>query len=301
MIKLHRISPNDIISDAPQFFNEIFSMLENHINALEGVLDNDTKVINLTDSNVPTPAGSLVANNIVLLGKSDVVFSISNSVNELLSLSSTGALKCQQIIAKGDVNSEIDNLDTKTITVEKSLTVNETITLSSIVKKAKRVILENSNMGELATTPIQIADAHLILLDYHSLSEARNQVNLDTTTVAENQTFRLQLLSNPASGKAEILKEDLFAVIDPTTASGFRSLTVDPEFAYENVIGKRESYLDVQWMNIGNGTFKLVILDSKNVIYENIVCHNFLYIRPSGDITLSDGQTVNKEISKKLL
>ena len=77
----------------------------------------------------------------------------------------------------------------------------------------------------------------------------------------------MQLLSNPASGKAEILKEDLFAVIDPTTASGFKSLTVDPEFAYENATGKRESYLDVQWMNIGNGTFKLVILDSKNVIY----------------------------------
>lgn len=267
MIKLHRISPNDIISDAPQFFNEIFAILENHINALEGVLDNDTKIINLTDSNVPIPAGSLVANNIVLLGKSDVVFSISNSVNELLSLSSTGALKCQQVIAKGDANSEIDNLDTKTVTVERSLTVNGTVTLSSVIKKAKKITLENSNMGELATTPIQIADAHLILLDYHSLSEARNQVNLDTTTVAENQTFRLQLLSNPASGKAEILKEDLFAVIDPTTASGFKSLATDPEFTYENVVGKRESYLDVQWMNIGNGTFKLVILDSKNVIY----------------------------------
>ena len=267
MIKLHRISPNDIISDAPQFFNEIFSILENHINALEGILDNDTKVINLTDSNVPTPTGSLIANNIVLLGKSDVVFSISNSVNELLSLSSTGSLKCQQVMAKGDVNSEIDNLDTKTVTVEKALTVNGAITLSSVIKKAKRVTLENSNMGELATTPIQIADAHLILLDYHSLSEARNQVNLDTTTVIENQTFRLQLLSNPASGKAEILKEDLFAVIDPTTSTGFKSLTVDPEFVYENTVGKRESYLDVQWMNIGNGAFKLVILDSKNVIY----------------------------------
>ena len=183
MIKLHRISPNDIISDAPQFFNEIFSILENHINALEGVLDNDTKVINLTDNNVPTPAGSLIANNIVLLGKSDIVFSISNSVTELLSLSSTGTLKCQQVIAKGDTSSEIDNLDAKTVTVEKALTVNGTITLSSVIKKAKRVTLENSNMGELATTPIQIADAHLILLDYHSLSEARNQVNLDTTTV----------------------------------------------------------------------------------------------------------------------
>lgn len=267
MIKLRRISPNDIISDAPQFFNEIFSILEDHINALEGVLDTDTKVINLTNSNVPTPAGSLVANNIVLLGKSDTVLSISNSVNELLSLSSDGSLKCQQLIVKGDTNSEIDNLDTKTVTVERSLTVNGTVTLSSVIKKAKKITLDNSNIGELATTPIQISDAHLILLDYHSLSEARNQVNLDTTTVVENQTFRLQLLSNPASGKAEILKEDLFAVIDPTTATGFKSLTNDPEFTYENVAGKRESYLDVQWMNIGNGTFKLVILDSKNVTY----------------------------------
>lgn len=267
MIQLHRIKPTDIVSDAPQFFNEIFTTLEDHINALEGVLDNDTKIINLANSNIQVPAGSLIANNIVLLGKSETVFSISNSINELLSLSSTGSLKCQQVIAKGNTNSEIDNLDTKTVTVEKSLTVNGTLTLSSVIKKAKKITLESSNMGELATSPIQIADAHLILFDYRSLSEARNQVNLDTTNIVENQTFRLQLLSKPGSGKAEILKEDLFAMIDPTENTGFRSLASDPEFVSENVNGKRESYLDVQWMNIGNGTFKLVILDSKNVTY----------------------------------
>lgn len=268
MIQLRRINPTDIISDAPQFFNEIFATLENHINALEGVLDNETKIINLAGSNIQVPAGSLVANNIVLLGKSETVFSISNSINELLSLSSTGSLKCQQVIIKGNNNSEIDNLDTKTITVEKSLTVNGTLTLSSVIKKVKKITLEDSNMGELATSPIQIADAHLILLDYHSLhASARNQINLDTTNIVENQTFRLQLLSKPTSGKAEILKEDLFAVINPAENTGFRSLTNDPEFVSEDVNGKRESYLDVQWMNIGNGTFKLVILDSKNVIY----------------------------------
>lgn len=265
-MQLHRINPNDIISDAPQFFNKIFTTLENHINALEGMLDNDTKVINLTGNNVSTPsAGSLIANNIVLLGKSEIVFSISNSVNELLSLSSTGSLKCQQVIVKGNTNSEIDNLDTKTVTVERSLTVDGTLTLSSVIKKVKKITLEESNIGELATAPIQIADAHLILLDYHSLSGTRHQVNLDTTTVAENQTFRLQLLSKPGSGKAEILKEDLFAKINPTAE--FESLANDPEFVCEDTNGKRESYLDVQWMNIGNGTFKLVILDSKNVTY----------------------------------
>ena len=269
MIQLHRISPNDIISDAPQFFNDIFSLLEQHINALENVVDRDTKVINLAGSNIPVPAGSLIANNIVLLGKSETVFAISNSVEELLSLSSTGSLKCKQIIANGTDESVIDNLATDNLTVKKKLTAAGGLTIASKSTTAKKLTLEATSIGALATTPIQINDCSLILLDYRNLSETHNAVKIDTTGIAENQSFRLQLLCNPTTGKAELYNGDTFAVIDPTAVGGFKALgtAISPEFTYDNAPGKRISYLDVQWMDIGGGSFKLVILDSQNVTY----------------------------------
>lgn len=283
MISIKRLSSSDVISDAPAYFNDIFETLETHINNLEKVIDDKTKIINLTDKAVSTQNGSMIVNTITLVGTNGVLLSLNpGAIEELLSIDAKGNITCQKVVAESEEEpSEFKEVVAKGVETTDTLKATGLVDFGGavgLVKNYSVIKLKQNNIGANATTPVKIDDKQIIYFDYSEITNVGgglNDVKIDISTLKDGQIWRFYLLNKSAVGESRIYNgstgDELFCFINPLNqSSGYHTIPASAQPAFKPLaqINKKTAWVEVQWTNIGSGIYRFVILDGANM--ENI-------------------------------
>lgn len=283
MISIKRLSSSDVISDAPAYFNDIFESIETHINGIEKVIDDKTKIINLTDKAVSTQNGSMVVNTITLVGANGILLSLSpNAVEELLSIDAKGNIICQKIVAKSEEEpSEFKEIVTKGIESTDVLKASGIVDFGGsvgLVKNYSVIKLKQNNIGANATTPVKIDDKQIVYFDYSEITNVGgglNDVKIDISNLKDGQIWKFYLLGRSAVGESRIYNgstgDELFCFVNPLNqSSGYHTIpaSAQPTFKPLAQTNRKTAWMEVQWTNVGSGIYRFVILDGANM--ENI-------------------------------
>lgn len=278
-ITLTTINPNDPISDAPADLNNNFSTIKQHIDDLEDLLNpsnNSLKLQNLTT----IPANSIEAATIALTAASGILITINpNGTGATYTVSADGDVVARKVTLSGTGanKSSIADLDiTGLLNITGVTTMNELLDLteadSRVAVKTRTVAIVDANIGSGATSKVDISKDYIVQLDYDNGASALAgdaDVHLDTSSFVEGQIFRLHCFRDNATGMKLHnggVGTEVFAFIEPNGA-GYTTITNTtlPEFN-PSTSPDNQSWIEVMWTNIGSGVFRLVILDSKNML-----------------------------------
>lgn len=276
MINIPRIDENDSIANGPDVINNAYDLIESHINDLEALLDPTNGTLRLTQL-VSLPPNSIEASSIVLTKDTGSVLTVSPAGGaSTASLDVQGNLVVNKVTASGlgaAERSEFqDVLISGALEILGVTTYNGLISLtganSRLTTKYERIDLGDSNMGQSATNPIDLSTKNIIFFDFTAVT-VTDGVQFDISNVEDGQEFTFFCLRNSGGGVQSIENgtsgAELFAFIDPAS-TGFVTIsnTVKPTFT-PLPSPDTLSMLKVKYMDIGGGTFRFVVLDSKNV------------------------------------
>lgn len=277
-ITLTTINVNDPVANGPATINGNFSTIKQHIDDIENLLNPANGKLQLT-SQTTIANNSIECAAITLTAATGNVLVVSpNGGTATVTLTATGALSLLNVVATGtgadkssfgdaDFTGAVNfNSDTK---AKGKLLLNDANT--QIANKYRVAVLADTNMGSGATAPLDISKDQLVYLDYDNSGNplaGSGQLKLDTTNLLDGQILKLHCYRDNASGMAlynGTTGNEVFAFIDPN-GTGYTSIAAAscPEFAPSSS-PNNQSWLVVQWTNIGSGTFRLVVLDSKLV------------------------------------
>lgn len=278
MINLNQISPSDLVDNFPASYNSNMNSIKVHIDDLENMLISASKTLKLTNL-TSVPNGGIEASVITLTATTGNVFSVSpNGGTAVAVLTSAGALTAVSITATGTGSSKSSIVDldiTGILQITGYTTINSKILFtganSQLAFKSRVVAITNAMTGSGATNPLDISKDYIVYLDCNNSGATLandSEIKLDTSNLIEGQIIKFHLLRqnigsqkffNGATGA------EIFAYVDPT--AGFVSIAAGtkPEFQ-PSASPNNQSYVLTQWTNIGGGVFRLVILESKNVI-----------------------------------
>lgn len=274
------IDPNDPISDGPADLNANFQAVKTHIEDLEALLSPSANTLKLT--NLATiPANSIEAAGMTLTAATGNAFVVAPSGGAAVAtIDVAGNATVNKIIAAGlgvANRSEFqDVLISGSLETTGGLALGGVLDLTGGAAKVKNKMttysIVDANTGASATNPIDIAADATILLDYNNsgIGLANGaEVNLDLTNVEEGQEFTFYNIRNNSGGVQALYNglvgAEIFAYFDPA-GSGITTIsnTVKPTFV-PGAAPDTLSYLKVRYTDIGGGTFRLLVLDSKNV------------------------------------
>lgn len=270
------INDSDEISSAPAVLNGNFTVFEEHINAIEELLNPTNKVINLTNKTT-LPNGGIEGSAVVATATSGNLFVGSPNGGALVFyVTYEGDITGRKTVLSGtgDNKSTIAEAVINTLSVG-SLTLTGVVDLtgaSTVVKqKYGSVQLTDSNIGAAASSPVDISKGNNLFFNYYNGGVALTgvaDVKLDLANMVEGQVVRIHCLGSNASGMRIFngtTNNEIFARINPSTG-GFQSIAAasKPTFSVSTAPND-QAWLVCQWVNIGGGTFRLLILDSKNI------------------------------------
>lgn len=278
-ITLTNINPNDPISNGPNTINNNFSTVKTHIDNLENLLNPSNNTLKLT--NVATiPANSIESASITLTGTSGNLIVINpNGTGATYTVSFEGDVSCRKIVATGTGGNKSTFVDvdiTGAFTISGTTTVNGKVKFTGsnaqISYKYRKIDIVNANTGAAAATPIDPSKDYRLLMNYDNGGVALSnsgEVKLDTTGLEDGQVIEFRCFGDNASGMKFYNGtggSEVFAFIEPNGAVGYQSIAAatKPEFS-PAASSDNQSWMICQWMDIGSGTFRLVILDSKNM------------------------------------
>jgi hypothetical protein len=273
-ITLVNIDQNDAIANAPAILNQNFDTIASHIDDLEELLSPVSKTIKLT--NLTTiPANSIEAESLVLTKSSGLVMVVSPGGGAAVaSLDVNGIMSVFKIVASGigDANkSVLQDLEALgASSFQGASAFGNLVSLvgadSRLATKSRRVNLTDANMGETATNPIDVSKDNILMLDYSGVTIVEG-IKFDLTNMVEGQELTLILLRNAAGGTQALHNgttgNEIYAYINPAT-TGFVTISsaTRPQFT-PAASPNQLSIIKVKWMNVGSGTFRLVVIDSK--------------------------------------
>ena len=282
-ITLTVINPNDPISLGPQVLNDNFATIKTHIDDLENLLNPANNTIKLT--NLVTIAANSAEMEAITLTKTsgDALVVNPNGAGVTLSISVDGDITGRKITCSGTGG---DASDFQDINVNGLFAINGETTLDNKLKltganaqvseKYTTVAVVDAMTGGSATTPLDVSKEKNIYMDYDNSATplANNaEVFLDTTNFEEGQIFRFQCFKVNATGMRfwnGTPSAEVFAFVEPNGGVGYQTIadTVKPEFN-PSASPNNQSYMICQWQNIGGANFRLVILESQNMLNVN--------------------------------
>lgn len=279
MITLTTINPSSPVSDGPSIFNNNFSTIKQHIDDIEDLLNPTNNSLKLANK-VTIPANSIEADTIALTAASGILITNNpNGNSATFTVSWDGDIIARKVVLDGTGanKSVIADLDiTGDFIVTGVTVINELLDLtkadSRIARKTNLYAIVDANIGSGATAKIDISKDYIVQLDYDNGASALTgsaDVHLDTSLFIEGQIFRLFCnRKNPSGMKLHNggVSTEVFAFIEPNGA-GYTTIqnTTLPEFN-PTASPNNQSWVEVMWTDIGAGTFRLVILDSKNML-----------------------------------
>lgn len=276
MITLTQILSSIFIDDLATVLEGNFVAIKTHIDDLEEIIGVSNATIKLT--NLTTlPANSIEASGIVLTKTTGLVITVSPNggavtysvdangdvIGRKATFAGTGVNK--SIFGEIQVSGDAEFAGDTTI----GGLINIKAANSRIAYKYRVATIDSTNVGDAATTPIDISKDTTVYLDYDNGGVALGsnaEIKLDTSGLVEGQIIKFVCLRTNATGQRIYnggSGTEVFAKVVP--ASGFAVIAAasKPEFspaASPNSL----SFIEAQWTNIGGGIFKLVITDYKN-------------------------------------
>lgn len=279
MITLTTIDPNDPISDGPSDINDNFSTIKQHIDDLENLLNPSNNTMKLQDK-VTIPANSIESSTIALTGLTGILITINpDGAGATYTVSSDGDIVARKITCSGTGanKSVFADLDiTGALGITGVTTLNELLDLTSansrVARKYSKYDIVDGNLGSGATAKVDISKDYVIYFDYDNGGGALAgdaDVHLDTANFVLGQIFRIHCFRINATGMKLHnggVGTEVFAFIEPNGA-GYTTIssTTKPEFD-PSTTPDNQSWLEVQWTDIGAGELRLVVLDSKLMV-----------------------------------
>jgi hypothetical protein len=284
-LTLTPIDPDDSIFNGPDQINQNFQLVQNLLNEFETRIVLSGNKIRLT--NVATiPDDSFEGSSITLTKTSGNVIVIApNGGASTYNVTFDGRVTALNITASGtgsdkSIIEELQvNLD---LQIGRNLVVAEDLDLrgaNSIIRtKIEIKQITSNSIGASATTPLDISKGQHILLDCENgsvdlvVNPDEPIIKIDTTLLKENQVTRIQLFKDNPSGVKfynGTLGNEVFAIINSFGGSqGYLSIT-DTVYPTFDIGANKRCWMDVQWVQISAGVFRLVVLDSENVLNVN--------------------------------
>jgi len=277
-ITITRLSTSDNINAFVAFWNATATNIENHVNALEALVQPATSKLKLTNV-ASISANSIEAAGATFTGATGNLISVSPSGGaSVFVVDVNGATTVQKVTATGAGVSNKSVL--KTVDIDENAVLKGTTSFQGVVDfshanvkkidKLSTVSIVDANIGSGAATPIDLADKSIVLFDYDNSSSALTgsaDVNLDTGNLTEGQELTIYCLRTNATGQKlynGTSGNEIFAKIDPTAGLTSIAHTSQPSFA-PTTSPNTLSFLRVRWTDIGSGTMRLLVLDSKLV------------------------------------
>lgn len=276
-INLEPVDPNTPVKNAPAVINQNFTDIQTAINEILGKIsltENTLKLTNLTT----VPNGGIEAGTIVLTSANGIIFAISPSGNtSVATIDNTGIGTFKSIQTTGTGDPEKSVLNTVEITESINIVGGAGINVDGILNllgsatkvlnKLSIVNLSDSNFGASATNPVDLHLESVVALDFSAVTST-DGLNISTSNLAEGQVLEMHCLRTSNGNSQKIYNgtsgSEIFAYINPTgTGITTVSSLVLPEFTPDS--NNTKSYIKARWTNIGNGQFRLLVIDSKNV------------------------------------
>lgn len=278
-IQLTLIDPdNDIIADGPATLNANFQSIEQHINNLEDIVQTDTKTIKLTNK-ATIPNNSIEADSLTLVLATGNAFIINpDGGGATISMNSEGQISGRNIVVTGvgaEASAFGDAIFSGAITagnttIDGLLKLNEAN--SRMARKYRTLSVTDANIGNAATSPVDVTMDDILYLDYNNGAAPLGgdaDIKLDTSNLEDGQIIKLTCLRTNSGGAQRLnngaVGTEVFAYIDPN-GSGFQTISSATKPAFEPQSSPdNQSWMELQWTDIGGGNYRLVVLDSKNV------------------------------------
>lgn len=278
MITLTNIVLSDLVDNFPTLYNTNINLIKTHIDDLENILVSSSRTLKLTNL-TSVPNGGIEAATITLTAASGNVFVVAPAGGTATaSLTSGGQLTIVKLVASGTgaSKSTIADLDiTGVLSVTGETTFNAKVIFtginSQLAFKYRTAAVVDTMTGSGATNPLDISKDYILYLDCNNSGAPlanSSEIKLDTSNMISGQIVKLHLLrQNVGSQKLYngVLGSEVFAFADPT--AGFVSISagVKPEFS-PNASPDNQSFVQLQWTDIGGGNYRLVVIDSKNML-----------------------------------
>jgi hypothetical protein len=279
-ITITPIAPQVSFKELPNLINASLTIVKDAINSMLAGYDPDNNSVKLVSVG-SVPAGTIAAAGISLYASSGNVLAVYQNVSNSNVLSVSVTADGVATIKKLVVNGSLESLFGAALRVsgilyaDNGVEVNGILDLSksgSVVKhKYATAAIVDANTGANATVPLELATAEKVFLNYgnggSSLANT-GAVKINTSSLHDGQVVELYCLGGNSSGMRlynGTNGSEVFAYINPATGA-FTSVSAVTLPAFTPAASpNNQSYLKCMWMNIGSNTFRLVVLDSKNV------------------------------------
>lgn len=269
------------VKELPQAINANFTLIETNINALLSNLDTTNKSIKLVSALSSVSAGGVGAASLTLLNSTGTVVNIlkqsGNTQTQVFFINADGEATMAKLVVTSSAESTIaDDLRIGGATsMDGGANVNGVLDLSkqnSVVKhKYATVSIVDANTGASAASQVDLSKAHNVFMDFSNSGNALangGAVKLLTTNFVEGQIVRIHCSGTNSSGMKfynGTSGNEIFAYVNPS-AGGFTSVGYSTLPAFTpSTSPNNQSWIECMWANIGSNTFRLLVLDSKNV------------------------------------
>jgi hypothetical protein len=276
-IILDRINPSLSPGLAPSIFNSNFEIIEEILNDIGELFLLNNKKIALSGV-VAIPNNSFEGATIALVGESGFPIIISpNGTGATFSVTFDGKIAASNITLSGigsDRSSIQDLLVSGEFEIEGPTSFNEKVDFSKpdffLVQKQTIFSIISNNIGSLAPAPVDFSKSGLALLDCSNGGNnlSSGQIKLDTSNFEENQEINIRLFIKNSTTSIGFYNgtsgNQIFATIDCNN-SGYYIIphTVIPTF---DTSGSGYCWMKCRWIEISTGVFRLVIIESSNLV-----------------------------------
>lgn len=277
-ISLVPISTQEPFKNIPGLVNASLTIIKDAVNALLSGYDtgnNSIKLVNVSS----VAAGTVAAAGISLYSSStntvlSVYQNVSNSNVLTVSLTTDGVATLKKVVVNGSAESSFGAAlrVTGVLYADGGMECDGVLDLSKTNSAVKNKYLTKSLVdANTSTSPLDLGSHYIVFLNYYNGgSNLANSgaVKINTSTLREGQILRLHCLGSNGSGMKlynGTNGNEIFAFIDPSTHD-FNTISAStlPTFS-PSTSPNNQSWLEVMWMNIGSGTYRLVVLNSKLV------------------------------------
>ncbi len=283
-ITLVTIDPNNPISDGPTEINSNFTAVKSHIDDLEALLAPATNTLKLTNTTT-IPNNSIESATITLSATSGNAFVVApGGGSSTFSVTFDGIATGFKFVATGTGSGNASLFQFATFAGDVTFSgaaafagvVDFTAAGTVIKNKVTTFTITDANCGSGATNKVDVSKEQLVLLDYNNSGGAlagNADVNLDLTSLVEGSVIEIHCLRKNSSGNQKLYNgtsgNEIFAYIDPngsgiTTISNTSLPTFDVQPSPDN-----KCYIRCRFTNIGGGTFRLLVIDSKGMLNVN--------------------------------
>ncbi len=271
------IDPNTPISGGPTVININFTAIAAEFASIENFLNPSAQTLRMTSLFSSIPAGGAEAASISLSkssGNAIIIAPSGGTVNYTVDVN--GVTTGLKYIATGTGGGDISIFQKSTFN---GATINNaSSTFNSVVdfrgattviqSKYNLITITSSMIGSGATTPLDLSKEDVAIIDCSNGAVGFGgspYIKLDTTNLKDGQIINIYLAAVNTDGQGLYNGDGLFYYLN-TAGSGLTAISpsVHPIFL-PSTSPDTQSYIKLQYLNIGGGIYKFVVLESLHV------------------------------------